>query len=326
MPAPSISPLRYPGGKANLSPYLADLFMSQYGLLDVEIWVEPFAGGLGAGLTLLERNVVDEVWFCEKNPALAAMWLAIIDDVAELAARVRHTTPTLTGFYEARERVNALTGEGALEGLDRDVLMDAGYAAFILNRCSFSGIVAPTVGPLGGKNQTGKYTVASRFDADRLADRLLRLAPLAKNLKFRGTDATSYIAGLDGSVGIETEMVIFADPPYSDVGNVLYAQGMSVADHQGLADAFAACDARWVLTYDSSPCVLDWYRDRRIMEFGIRHHANTAHVDTEYMIMSDNLDVDPTMFPTKLGGTWISGDLAGADVETRMLNGQPVLF
>lgn len=62
-----VSPLRYPGGKGRMAGALAELFMAQFGLMDVEVWVEPFAGGAGAGLHLLDRDVVEEVWLSGAN-------------------------------------------------------------------------------------------------------------------------------------------------------------------------------------------------------------------------------------------------------------------
>ena len=57
MPSPRwVRPLRYPGGKARMADALAEVFLSQFGLLNVEVWVEPFAGGAGAGLHLLEAR------------------------------------------------------------------------------------------------------------------------------------------------------------------------------------------------------------------------------------------------------------------------------
>lgn len=84
-----LSPLRYPGGKGRMASTLAEVFQGQFGLLDVEVWVEPFAGGAGAGLHLLERGVVEEVWLTEKNRALAAFWRTVVGGGDELAARVR---------------------------------------------------------------------------------------------------------------------------------------------------------------------------------------------------------------------------------------------
>jgi len=34
-----VSPLRYPGGKAAMAPWLADMFADQGGLMDVEVWM-----------------------------------------------------------------------------------------------------------------------------------------------------------------------------------------------------------------------------------------------------------------------------------------------
>lgn len=49
------SPLRYPGGKVRMAPFLAGAFAAQWSVMDIEIFLEPFAGGLGAGLKLLEQ-------------------------------------------------------------------------------------------------------------------------------------------------------------------------------------------------------------------------------------------------------------------------------
>jgi len=42
-----LSPLRYPGGKARLAPYLARLISAQ--TIVPQHYAEPFAGGAGAG-------------------------------------------------------------------------------------------------------------------------------------------------------------------------------------------------------------------------------------------------------------------------------------
>lgn len=53
-----VSPLRCPGGKAKMTDCLAGVFDQAPSAMEVEVWVEPFAGGLGAGLTaLLARDV-----------------------------------------------------------------------------------------------------------------------------------------------------------------------------------------------------------------------------------------------------------------------------
>lgn len=55
-----LSPLRYPGGKARMAAALARVFAGQHSTMDVEVWMEPFAGGGGAGLHLLDNGDVAE--------------------------------------------------------------------------------------------------------------------------------------------------------------------------------------------------------------------------------------------------------------------------
>ena len=47
----SFTPLRYPGGKGKLAPFVKDLF--RYNNLRDGIYVEPYAGGAGVALSLL---------------------------------------------------------------------------------------------------------------------------------------------------------------------------------------------------------------------------------------------------------------------------------
>lgn len=278
-----LSPLRYPGGKARMGPWLAEVFGSQFGRMALEVWMEPFGGGCGAGLALLDSNTVGEVWLCERNPALAALWRVLLAEPERLARTVEATTVDLAGFYAARETVQ--DGGG---GDDFPLAL----AALVVNRCSRSGIVAPNVGPIGGKTQAGRWTVGSRFNPAGLAARLRRIAPLTERMRFYGTDGVACIAELDGTVGIEDEMLLFVDPPYLREGNRLYTEGMSPADHQHLADVLNRCAARWLLTYDDEPEVPDrLYRQRRVLRFDIPHTANRQRVAHEYLVLSPDTDL-----------------------------------
>jgi len=52
------SPLRYPGGKGKLEPFM-ELLIRQTGHVG-GTYVEPFAGGAGIALELLEKEIVNE--------------------------------------------------------------------------------------------------------------------------------------------------------------------------------------------------------------------------------------------------------------------------
>lgn len=291
------SPLRYPGGKVRMTSWLMEVFDRLMMPLDVEVWIEPFGGGAGAALMALEAHNVPDAWIVEANPALAAFWTTIMNDDGRLATRVENTVPTLELFTESRETVAAaLAGETTV---DRE---DLGYAAFILNRCSRSGMVLGNVGPIGGKAQAGRYTVASRFNGEQLAERIRAVSAFGESFRVIEGDGISYLEELPNS-GVENEVFVFPDPPYLGVGNALYSQGMSPEQHQRLASALENLTSPWVLTYDAHPGVLDLYPECEIIEFEIPHTAHKQQVGTEYLVIPEGIPV-PELHPLGKGDWW----------------------
>jgi len=271
-----VSPLRYPGGKAAMAPWLADMFADQGGLMDVEVWMEPFAGGAGAALTLLDREAVEEVWLVDANPAIAAFWFALVNAGDELAARVARTAPSL----ELYERSRQLLADPA--GADQ---FELAYAAFIVNRCSRSGMITPGSGVMSD--------IGARFNAPELADRIRHISSFASRIRVHHGDGIGFIEDLNGDVGVEDELLLFVDPPYVREGNRLYAHGFDQATHQRLADALNHTPARWLLTYDDEPVIPnELYPDRRVAAYDIRNNANRARRAREYAVLSDNLYID----------------------------------
>ena len=57
---PNYSPLRYPGGKTKLSPFIKYIIEEKIED-DITTYIEPFAGGAGIALDLLLNNVVDNI-------------------------------------------------------------------------------------------------------------------------------------------------------------------------------------------------------------------------------------------------------------------------
>lgn len=295
-----LSPLRYPGGKARMAPYLSDLFWT----CDVELWIEPFGGGAGAALAAVIENDVPEAWIIESNPALAAFWTTIMSDGGRLAARVEGTAPSLGLFWSSRETVTAaLAGQTP----DREELA---YAAFILNRCSRSGMILGNVGPIGGKAQSS-YTVASRFPAAALAERIRAVAALGQRFRVFEDDGIEYVAALADS-GFGDEVFVFADPPYIGAGERLYAHALGDGHrgammarsarhspqarvrndgHSRLAEALLGCPAPWALTYDAADAVIDLYPGCRVLEFEIPHSAGRGRIGTEYLVTPPGLEL-----------------------------------
>lgn len=285
-----LSPLRYPGGKARMADWLSHWFWEQTGPMDIEVWIEPFAGGAGAALAAVEQHDVPEAWLVERNPALAAFWEAVITDGEQFARAVENTSPTLSLFGWARELV-AEACSGQLSAIDGPTL-DLPMAAFLLNRCSRSGIIAPNVGPVGGKRQDGQWTVQSRWNGPALADRIRRVAALKDRLRVMTGDGIDYLEELPDS-GIEHEVFVFADPPYIAQGPALYAQSLTDTGHDRLATALRNLPGPWLATYDADPRVCDLYRGLRMWQFTAPHSAGPSRIDSEYLIFGDAVDYQP---------------------------------
>lgn len=265
-----------------MAPWLTDTFEALLGPMDVEIWLEPFGGGAGAALTALATGRVPEAWIVEANPALAAFWTTVMSAGPALAARIECTVPTLGMFQSARETVAA-----ALAGEQIDTF-ELGFAAFLLNRCSRSGMILPSVGPIGGKAQTGLHTVAARFNAAALAERIRSVHALGARFKVFAGDGISFLEELPDS-GIEAEVFCFVDPPYIGVGNDLYAIGMDDDLHQRLALALNRLETPWLLTYDAHPQIPRLYPDSDVVEFDIPHTAGSSRVGTEYLVLGPGM-------------------------------------
>lgn len=271
-----------------MAGHLAEIFATQISALGVAIWFEPFGGGAGAGLRLVDEGAVDEFWFTEKHPALAAFWRVALNSGDQLATSVEQLDVNMRAWEAARHTVQAATNGEAVADLE------LALAAFVVNRCSRSGIVTANAGPIGGKHQTGEHRINSRWNAAALADRIRHIHALAPRIRFTEGDAIEHIEQLDGSIGIEDELFLFVDPPYLREGNGLYANGMTAGDHARLATALRDSPARWLLTYDNEPAVHETlYPTERVLAYDIANTANQQRVAEEYAVLSDNLNYLP---------------------------------
>lgn len=277
-----ISPLRYPGGKVRLHRTLSSLFAQQTNpRLEIEVWIEPFAGGAGAGLKMLHNHSIEQLVLVEKNPAIASFWHHVIHDGEALARRVQTARPTLALFNWARGvLLDTETGTGDHPS------DDTAFAAFIVNRLSRSGMITSRVGPIGGKTQEGGWQIGARFNRQELAARINRVYQMRHAITIIEGDAVDVINELRGS-GIEDEVMLFVDPPYIVEGPGLYQHG--TLSHAALAHALRNCPAPWLLTYDNHRSVPELYPGHRLIEYAIPHTANQQRIGAELAVLSHNL-------------------------------------
>jgi DNA adenine methylase len=270
---PRISPLRYPGGKSALYARLREVIRSND--LSGCTYVEPYAGGAGAGLGLLVTGQVARVVINDLDPAIFSFWKLVATEPEVLMAKIRTAKLNVKEWAKQRE---------AYLKADRNDYRALGYATFYLNRTSRSGVL--NAGPIGGHDQTGNYKIDARFNRSDLSERVRILSLYAERIVVNSIDGKDLIK----KYAARANTFIYADPPYFEKARGLYMNAFSLADHEALAAVLnSRAQRRWILTYDNSPQVAELYSGRRRHEFELYYSAHRARRAKEIVVLSDSL-------------------------------------
>lgn len=289
MASPFLSPFRYPGGKARLGLFFERLLLAQAD--PPRVYVEPFSGGVGAGLFLLDRGGIDHLVVNDLNPGVAAFWRTVKSEGERLADRIADTRPDLSLWHQARAAYLNPAGVGDFE---------LGFATFLLNRCNRSGIL--TARPIGGLQQTGNWKIDARYNGDDLARRVLVIHAMADAIEVHEEEASHLIRRL---MKRKRRALFYVDPPYVQQGNELYLANFDLAAHAKLARLLSSTTRHpWVLTYDAVPEIRRLYSRQRCMEFSISHTAQRQHVGDEFIFFSDDLKVPDQQVLPRHRGEW----------------------
>lgn len=266
----AISPLRYPGGKAALANFFGELIERLR--IASPRYVEPYAGGAGAGLVLLQQDRIDRLVINDIDPAVHAFWSAVVADADAFAARVLDT-PLTVDEWRAQKAVYKAADE-------RDQLA-LGFAFFYLNRTNRSGIL--NAGPIGGMKQTGTYKIGARYNRDRLAERIEAIGALASRITVLTVDGMA----VTRRYAADPSTFLYIDPPYVDMGGSLYLNAFTHRDHADLAATLDRVPAgNWVVTYDVSEFIRDRYHRHDIREYQLSYSAHRTGKAHELLIAS----------------------------------------
>ncbi|MFC6018422.1 DNA adenine methylase [Plantactinospora solaniradicis] len=266
----AVSPLRYPGGKAAL----ANLFNELIGRPGTEStrYVEPYAGGAGAGIVLLKQDVVQELVINDIDPAVYCFWLAVTSQPQEFASKISDT-PLNVDEWRAQKQIYRESDESDPFSL--------GFAFFYLNRTNRSGILH--AGPIGGVRQNGNYKIDARFNRDQLAERVAAIGALATRITVLSRDGMSVVKEFVG----DSSTFIYIDPPYVEMGSSLYLNALTHRDHSELAAVLDQHPERkWVVTYDPSDLIRQLYRKHDVREFQLSYSAHRTGKAHELFIAS----------------------------------------
>ena len=268
--------IRYPGGKHKLAKTICAKLTEVLGSETLP-YREPFFGGGAVGTTFLKANPqIKEVWVNDRDCALAALWLSVMNHPEPLKAKVREFTPSIAHFYEFKDE---LLRRPLVSDKDEEQLVGYGFKKLAVHQMSYSGLGVKSGGPIGGKTQESKYKVDCRWVPDYICKKIDAL-----NALFAAREVA--VSPMDFMALIEAPgcCLLYLDPPYYIKGNELYQYSFTVDDHKRLAEALKTTNHRWVLSYDDCPQVQELYSWAHCEPIGVNYTIRTARRKGELLI------------------------------------------
>jgi DNA adenine methylase len=266
---PQRSPFRYPGGKTWLVPILRAWLRSLPE--PPELFLEPFAGGAIASLTVAFEKLAGHVMMAETDEGVAAVWKTILNGQGEwLAQEILKFDLTIANVRQA------LTEDSSSAAVS---LRQRAFLTLLRNRVQRGGIMAPGVGLVkNGENNRG---LKSRWYPETLARRIREISMNLGRISFHAGDGFGLI---DEYLG-EKSCAFYVDPPYMKAARRLYRNWQ--VDHRQLFEKMAAASGSFLMSYDNDREIQDMAR-----EFGFEcrpvRMKNTHHAEmTELLIARD---------------------------------------
>jgi DNA adenine methylase len=275
------TPLRYPGGKGRLAPFVRQVFIDN-GLYD-GIYVEPYAGGAAIALELVMTGYAKEVWLNDLDAAIHAFWHSALNDADALIEKVQTVTLTIPEWRRQRKIY--------LDPHKHDTLT-LGFATLFLNRVNRSGILGG--GVIGGLDQSGKWLIDARFNREGLVERIRRVAHHRHRIRLFNLDAERFLS----ETKFPKQSLVYLDPPYFRKAQRLYRNHYAEADHERIAKLVQSkLKAHWIVSYDDAPEIAELYPERRCIRYALNYSAQTKRSGSELMFFSDKVQYPNTNNP-----------------------------
>lgn len=275
------SPLRYPGGKGKLAPFMK-LILEQLGLTG-GIYIEPFAGGAGIALDLLFNEIVSEIVINDLDKGIYSFWRAITTETDRFIDKI-YSTPI--NIEEWRRQRNIVINESSRYSFE------LGFATFYLNRTNRSGIIKG--GVIGGIEQNKQWKLDARFNKDELAKRIVNIGEKKKYIHIYNKDITSFLRNYVPKY--QENAFIYFDPPYFKKGKQLYLNFFNRKDHIRIEEEIRnLINCAWVITYDDVPEIAEIYNGYEVKRFDLRYCAASNRKASEIIIFKDS-----QMIPSKV--------------------------
>jgi DNA adenine methylase len=263
---PHRSPFRYPGGKTWLVPQLRNWLLRK----DVPParFIEPFAGGAIASMTVGFERLARQVVFAEMDEAVSAVWRVVLNGGSEwLAAEILNYKVTPETVQRSLKKEPASLRERAFQTIVR-------------NRTQRGGIMAKGAGLV--KVGEGGRGLLSRWYPETLARRIREINERKDRFTFVAGDGFDLLA----EHVTDADAVFYIDPPYTVAARRLYPHWC--VDHERLFKMTAELKGDFLMSYDDSPEVRALAR-RHGFEARKIAMKNTHHAEQKELLISRDL-------------------------------------
>lgn len=260
-----------------MAPFM-ELMMEKLGH-DGGTYIEPFAGGAGIAIELLEKNIAGKIIINDYDKGIYSFWRAILEDTNRFIKDIE-SIPLTVEEWEKQHYI-------CMNNSNR-YSYELGFATFYMNRTNRSGIIKG--GIIGGKEQNGKWKIDARFNREHLAERINKIANRKNSIKIYNKDVRTFINNYLPNYCDNT--LIYFDPPYFKKGKQLYLNFFNIQDHKDIKELIkhqVGCD--WIITYDDSKEIEQLYVDNDIYKFDLDYSASTRRKANELMIFKNSVEV-----------------------------------
>lgn len=271
------SPLRYPGGKSQLSKKILKIIQDNN--LIGGTYIEPYAGGSGAALYLLLNKYVNEIYINDFDYCIYAFWHSILNETDRFSKKIIDTPITIEQWKIQKS---------IYLGYNKHSIFEVGFSTFFLNRTNRSGIIKG--GIIGGKKQDSEYKLDCRFNKPGLINRIEKIAKYKDKIFLSNLDAINFLDININKFPLNT--LIFLDPPYYLKGQKLYTNFYEHNDHVILSKFITGkLKKNWIITYDNHDEIKKLYADFPQITFDINYTVAIKSKAKEIMIYNPALSI-----------------------------------
>lgn len=266
------SPLRYPGGKTQLSNFVAHII--EINSIKNTTYCEPFSGGAGVAIELLLSQKVSRIILNDYDIGIYSIWRAILSQTNDFIDLIKKRDITMDEWYVQKEIYET-------RRLEMEYSLELAFATFFLNRTNHSGIISG--GPIGGIQQKARDKINCRFNKESLIQKIKAISQRSDDIRLYNYDALILIRNVIKSQK-KDELFIFFDPPYYKQGKNLYTNFFNHVDHEKLANQIMLLtDYFWITTYDYESEIKSLYSNTVQKEYHLRYSANRVRKAKEYL-------------------------------------------